>query len=155
MGNNAVGGTIPAAISGSQDLWPVLVYALAVVGLLAAILGVSWLIGARTEHRKSTDLPYESGIVPVGSANQTRLSIEFYLIAMFFVIFDLETIFIFAWAVAFYELGWRGYVGAAVFILVLLIALVYEWRSGALDWGQRRQLRRSGYASTGRGVQAR
>ncbi len=155
MGNEAVGGTTQVAISASQDLWPFLIYALAVVGLLAAVLGISWLVGARTEHGKATDLPYESGIVPVGSANQTRLSIEFYLIAMFFVIFDLETIFIFAWAVAFYELGWRGYIGASVFILILLVALVYEWRSGALDWGKRRQPGRSGYASTGRGVQAR
>ena len=149
------GGAAQTAISGSQNLWPFLIYALAVVGLLSAVLVVSWLAGARTVHRKATDLPYESGIVPVGSANQTRLSIEFYLIAIFFVIFDLETIFIFAWAVAFYELGWRGYVGAAVFILMLLVALVYEWRSGALDWGKRRQPGRTGYASIRTGVRAK
>ncbi len=63
-------------------------------------------------------MPFESGVVPVGSAENVRFSIEFYLIAMFFVIFDLETIFIFGWAIAFYELGWRGYVGAGVFIAV-------------------------------------
>jgi NADH-quinone oxidoreductase subunit A len=76
----------------------------------------------------------------------SRLSIEFYLIAMFFVIFDLETIFIFAWAVAFYELGWQGYLGAAVFIVVLLVALVYEWRTGALDWGVLRRRPRREYS---------
>ena len=82
-----------------------------------------------------------------GSAEETRLSIEFYLIAMFFVIFDLETIFIFGWAVAFYELGWRGYIGAALFITVLLVALAYEWRSGALDWGiKRRHATRNSYS---------
>jgi NADH-quinone oxidoreductase subunit A len=92
-------------------------------------------------------MPFESGVVPEGSAENVRFSIEFYLIAMFFVIFDLETIFIFGWAVAFYELGWRGYVGASVFILFLLVALVYEWRTGALEWGvKHRHLQRDRYS---------
>ena len=135
--------TTDVVVSGGQNLWPFLIYGLSVVGLLAITLGLAWLLGARTRHTDSTDLPFESGIVPVGSAEQTRLSIEFYLIAIFFVIFDLETIFIFAWAVAFFELGWTGYLGAAVFILILLVALIYEWRTGALDWGVlRRQSRR-------------
>ena len=69
---------------------------------------------------------------------------------MFFVIFDLETIFIIGWAVAFFELGWRGYIGAGVFIVILLIALVYEYRSGALDWGiKSRHARTPGYAQAG------
>ena len=135
-----------AGMSG-QSLWPFVVYALAVVVVLGAVLGGSWLLGARTRQRKSTAMPFESGIVPAGEAGQTRLSVEFYLIAMFFVIFDLETIFIFGWAVAFYELGWRGYLGAAAFILILLVALVYEWRTGALDWGLKSRLARQGYAS--------
>ena len=77
---------------------------------------------------------FESGIVAVGNS-QVRISVEFYLIAIFFVIFDLETVFIFAWAIAFFELGWPGYFAIMVFVLILVIALVYEWRSGALDWG--------------------
>ena len=77
--------------------------------------------------------------MPVGDAEELRLSVEFYLIAVFFVIFDLETIFVIAWAVAFFDLGWRGYIGASVFILLLLAALFYEWRSGALDWGLKRR----------------
>lgn len=135
-------------ISESQNLWPFLIYGLSVVGLLAITLGLARLLGARTPHTDSTDMPFESGIVPVGSANQTRLSIEFYLIAMFFVIFDLETIFIFAWAAAFYELGWQGYFGAAAFILILLAALVFEWRTGALDWGKLQRRPRSQYSTT-------
>jgi len=127
--------TTEVLVSESQNLWPFLIYGLSVIGLLAVTLGLARILGARTRHTDSTDLPFESGIVPVGSAEQTRLSIEFYLIAMFFVIFDLETIFIFAWAVAFFELGWQGYFGASVFIVILLAALVYEWRTGALDWG--------------------
>ncbi|MEQ8692255.1 MAG: NADH-quinone oxidoreductase subunit A [Pseudomonadales bacterium] len=141
-------GAVPAAIEASQNLWPFLIYALSVVALLAIALIVPRLVGAKTHHNEATDIPFESGVVPVGSADQTRLTIEFYLIAMFFVIFDLETIFIFAWAVAFFELGWRGYVGASVFIIILMIALFYEWRTGALDWGQLRRGTRAGYSRT-------
>ncbi len=135
------------AAAGSQDLWPLLIYTVLVGGVLGVVFLGSWLLGPRTRRRKATDLPFESGIVPVGEAERTRLSVEFYLIAMFFVIFDLETIFIFAWAVAFFELGWRGYAGAGIFIVVLLVALVYELRTGALDWGVKHRLRRRGYAT--------
>jgi NADH-quinone oxidoreductase subunit A len=126
---------VHVAANSSATLWPFLVYSLSVVALLAVALGLAWLIGHHTRRGVATDMPFESGIVAVGTAEGTRLSIEFYLIAMFFVIFDLETIFIFGWAIAFYELGWRGYIGAGVFILILMIALVYELRTGALDWG--------------------
>lgn len=133
--------------TGGQDLLPLLIYTALVAGVLGVVMLGSWLLGSRTRHTKATDMPFESGIVPVGEAEQTRLSVEFYLIAMFFVIFDLETIFIFAWAVAFFELGWRGYVGASVFIVILLVALVYELRTGALDWGIKQRLLRKGYAT--------
>ena len=135
------------AATGGQDLWPLLIYTGLVAGVLGIVFVGSWLLGSRTRHTKATDMPFESGIVPVGEADQTRLSVEFYLIAMFFVIFDLETIFIFAWAVAFFELGWRGYFGAGLFILILLVALVYELRTGALDWGVKQRLLRRGYAT--------
>jgi NADH-quinone oxidoreductase subunit A len=81
-------------------------------------------------------VPYESGILPTGSA-RLRIDVKYYLVAMFFVIFDLETVFLFAWAVAFRELGWAGYIEALVFIVVLVVALVYLWKVGALDWGTR------------------
>jgi len=126
---------VTVAAGEAQNLWPFLIYSVTVVGLIIVILTLSWFVGSRTKHGAATGMPFESGIMPVGSAEETRLSIEFYLIALFFVIFDLETIFIFGWAVAFFELGWRGYFGASVFIGVLLVALVYELRSGALDWG--------------------
>jgi len=138
---------VQVAASSSATLWPFLVYSLSVVGLLAATLLLSWILGQRTPVGPATEMPFESGVVPEGSAENVRFSIEFYLIAMFFVIFDLETIFIFGWAVAFYELGWRGYVGASVFILFLLVALVYEWRTGALEWGvKHRHLQRDSYS---------
>jgi len=134
----------PGAIQETQSLLPFLVYSLSVVGVLAVTLVLAWFLGSRTRQRPATALPFESGIVSVGSAAELRLSVEFYLIAMFFVIFDLETIFIFAWAVAFYDLGWRGYLGSA-----LLAALVYEWRTGALDWGIKQRVARQpgGYAA--------
>jgi len=69
--------------------------------------------------------------------SQVRISVEFYLVAIFFVIFDLETVFIFAWAIAFFELGWQGYFSMLVFIAILALALIYEWRSGALEWGNK------------------
>ena len=107
------------------------------------MLSVSYLLGQRHRARAAGE-PYESGIVSTGSA-RLRFSAQFYLIAMLFVIFDLEAVFIFAWAIAFRELGWGGYIGALVFIGALVAALVYAWRLGALDWGSKgRQHRRSG-----------
>lgn len=119
-----------------MDLWPLVVYAALVAALVAAMLGLSYVLGQR-HHDRSTDFPYESGIVSEGSA-RVRLSFKFYLVAMFFVIFDLEAIFIFAWAVAVRETGWTGYIEVSIFIAVLLAALAYLWRVGALDWGSGR-----------------
>ena len=106
--------------------------------LILAMLVVGWLLGQRKRVEATND-PYESGIVSVGSA-QLKISVEFYLVAMFFVIFDLEAIFIFAYAVAFFELGWQGYISMMIFIGVLAIALVYGWLSGGLDWGVKKRM---------------
>jgi len=97
------------------------------------MIGLSYLLGQRHKE-KVTGEQYESGMRITGSA-RVRFSAHFYLVAMFFVIFDLEAAFLIAWSVAFNELGWEGYITAAVFILILLIVLVYEWRIGALDFG--------------------
>ena len=99
------------------------------------MLILSWFLGQRHRSRETGE-PYESGVAPTGSA-RLRLSANFYLVAMFFVIFDLETAFIVAWAVATREVGWPGYIGVLCFIAVLTAALLYEWRLGALDWGFR------------------
>jgi NADH-quinone oxidoreductase subunit A len=119
------------------DLWPLGIYVALVLGLVGVMLGLSYMLGQR-HHDRSTDYPYESGISSEGSA-RVRLSAKFYLIAMFFVIFDLEAVFIFAWAVAVRETGWTGYAEVFIFIfLVLLAALGYLWRVGALEWGSGR-----------------
>jgi NADH-quinone oxidoreductase subunit A len=117
-----------------MHIWPLGVYLVICVMLVVAMLGLSFVLGQR-HHNRATGTPYESGILSQGSA-RVRLSAKFYLVAMFFVIFDLEAVFIFAWAIAVRETGWTGYAEAMTFIAVLLATLVYLWRAGALDWRQ-------------------
>lgn len=121
----------------STEFWPFALYAIIVFVLVALILGISYILGQRHEE-KATGKPFESGIIPVGYA-RLRFPVRFYLVAVLFVIFDMEAVFIFAWAVAFREAGWTGYFGALVFITILVVALIYEWRVGALDWTPRKQ----------------
>jgi NADH-quinone oxidoreductase subunit A len=113
-------------------LWPLVVYACSVAALAVAMIAISYVLGERHKERVTNE-PYESGIIGVESA-RLRFSVKFYLVAMFFVIFDVESIFIFAWAIAFREVGWTGYIAILIFIAVLLAAIVYLWRVGALDW---------------------
>jgi NADH-quinone oxidoreductase subunit A len=117
--------------------WPLGVYFILVISLVSTILVVSHILGQRHQGR-ATGSPFESGIVSEGSAH-VRLSVKFYLVAMFFVIFDLESVFIFAWAIAGRELGWSGYLEIVVFIGILAATLVYLWRLGALDWATARE----------------
>jgi NADH-quinone oxidoreductase subunit A len=114
-------------------LWPLLLYGAIVLGLVFIMLGLSFVLGQRHNER-ATGEPYEGGILSTGSA-RLRFSSQFYLIAMLFVIFDVETIFIFSWAIAFKELGWFGYFGVGIFVILLFVVLIYEWRNGALDFG--------------------
>jgi NADH-quinone oxidoreductase subunit A len=117
-----------------MNFWPLAVY-IALVGMLVvAMLSLSFVLGQRHTDR-ATGSPYESGILSEGSA-RVRFSAKFYLVAMFFVIFDLEAVFLFAWAVAVRETGWTGYAEVLLFITVLLATLAYLWRVGALDWRQ-------------------
>lgn len=116
-------------------LWPLGVYFIAVVVLLIGMLVISYVLGERHKEH-ATDEPFESGMPITGTARQ-RLTAKFYLVAMFFVIFDLEAVFIIAWALAARPLGWAGYIEILIFIGVLMAALVYLWRLGALDWGKR------------------
>jgi NADH-quinone oxidoreductase subunit A len=104
--------------------------------LIAGVVAVSYIVGERHKAHAANE-PFESGIVTVGLA-RLRLAAKFYLIAVFFVIFDVEAVFLFAWAIAFRELGWAGYIEAVIFIAVLGAALTYLWRLGALDWGPAR-----------------
>lgn len=121
------------AVIGSSPLWPFGVYTACVVGVVLFMVGASFVLGQRHNDR-ATGKPYESGIVSEGSA-RVRMTSQFYLMAMLFVIFDLEAVFIFAWAVAVRDLGWAGYGVISLFIALLLVALVYLVRVDALSWG--------------------
>jgi len=117
----------------SFDLSPFLIFVLYVVGLAGTMILLSFILGPSRQNRQSAE-PYESGILTTGKA-RFRFSSHFYLVAMFFVIFDLEAVFIIAWAVAFDGLGWLGYAGVVVFVAILAVVLLYEWKTGALDFG--------------------
>ena len=117
--------------------WPLAVYSALAFAVVLGMIAISFVLGER--HRdNATQTAYESGILPAGTS-KLRYSVKFYLVAMFFVVFDVESVFIFAWAVAFRELGWPGFIEIVIFIGVLLAALVYLLRMGALDWGAARK----------------
>ena len=129
------------AINYTEALRPFLFYSAAVLAVVVTMLGLSFFLGRRI-NRKYKETPFESGIISVGSA-QFRISVHFYLTAILFIIFDLEVVFLFAWAVAVEQAGWPGFIEISVFIFILIVALFYLWRIGALDWRtdtQRRKL---------------
>ncbi len=114
-------------------LWPLVVFFIVALLVPAGMITLSYVLGqVHSEH--ATGSPYEAGIVSEGSA-EGRFSIKFYLIAMFFVVFDLESVFIFSWVIAAREVGWAGYLEILFFIVILVATLAYLWRLGALDWG--------------------
>jgi NADH-quinone oxidoreductase subunit A len=125
-------------------MWPFVVYFVASLLLVLTMLGLGWLLGQRRANQ-ATNMPFESGVISVGSS-QMEFSVEFFLVAIFFVIFDMETVFIFAWAVAFFELGWKGLLSATVFIVVLSVALVYALTNRTLEWGIKKRSGPSGAA---------
>jgi NADH-quinone oxidoreductase subunit A len=111
---------------------PVLIYALIVLALLGALVTLSFVLGPSKPH-KTKLAPYESGIVPDSPARR-RLSVRFYLTAMLFIIFDVEAVFFYPWAVLLRQLRWFGLIEMLVFMGILAIALAHIWRKGGLDW---------------------
>ena len=115
-------------------------YVIIVLGLLGVLLFLtSWLGEKKPDPEKAR--PYECGIIPTGWA-RFRYPVPFYLVAVFFLIFDVEAAFIFSWAVAIEELSWRGWLQISFFIIVLLLSLFYIWKKGGLDWGPKVTSRR-------------
>lgn len=127
-------------------IWPLALYFLAVLVVVSVMLGLSYVLGERHRER-ATAQPYESGVRTTGTA-RVRLTAHFYLIAMFFVIFDLEALFLIAWALAVRELGWAGYIEIVIFSAILLAALFYLWRVGALDWAPQSRRRQADEAAS-------
>ncbi len=116
---------------------------------VAATIIASHMLGQRREWSSSPqplsgrDIPYESGMNPTGSA-RLRYGIHFYPVGIFFILFDVEAIFLYAWAIALRELGWAGYIEATLFTVVLFFGLIYIWRLGGLDWSPSRRRTRGG-----------
>ncbi len=111
-------------------------YILAIGLMVTVMLLASWALGPRRRDKRD-HIPFESGILPLYNT-AIRIPVPFYLIAMIFVIFDLEMVFVFAWAVAVRPAGWSGYAGMIAFLAFLLIALAYLWRAGGLQWTTQR-----------------
>jgi NADH-quinone oxidoreductase subunit A len=111
---------------------PLLIYVLLVLGAIGALVTLSFVLAPSKPFRKKL-APYESGIIPDSPAHR-RLSVRFYLTAMLFIIFDVESVFFYPWAVLLRQLKWFGLIEMLVFIGILLIALAYIWRNGGLDW---------------------
>ncbi|MGR8936001.1 MAG: NADH-quinone oxidoreductase subunit A [Gammaproteobacteria bacterium] len=124
----------------AANLLPLIIYFIAVLAVTVVMLGGAYCLGQRHRARAATDQAFESGIVPAGGV-QIRFAVHFYLLAIFFVIFDMEAVFLFAWSVALKESGWAGFIEASIFIGILLAGLIYLWACGALEWRTRRQIR--------------
>lgn len=129
---------LPQSVSRLLSPWEPDVFALAIytAGVLA-LMGILIFLIARLGPRRESpakQIAYESGIVPTGSA-RFLYPVPFYLVATFFLLFDIEALYIFAWAVAFRQLGWGGWLKMTFFIAVLFLSLIYIWKKGGLDWG--------------------
>lgn len=116
-----------------SGMFSLIVYILAVLGLIAVLLFLAAWAGIRRPNREKLR-PYESGIIPTGSA-RLRYPVPFFMVAVFFLIFDVEAAFILSWAVAGKTLSWPGWIEITFFIAVLIIGLIYIWRKGGLQWG--------------------
>lgn len=117
-----------------QAYVPLLLYLLLAMLLAGALVAVSALVGWRRPNR-AKQLPYECGMEPTGDAREP-FSVKFYLIAMVFILFDVEAIFLYPWAYVFRQLHWFGFVEMLLYIGILLVGYVYLWKKGALDWNR-------------------
>jgi len=120
--------------------WSAVAFILAAIGLVVFMLVVPRLLGGRSQGLQKEEV-FEAGVVGSGNA-RIRLSAKFYLVAIFFVIFDLEALYLYAYAVSVREAGWLGFAAAAIFITILIIGLVYELSLGAMNWAPADKLRK-------------
>jgi NADH-quinone oxidoreductase subunit A len=111
---------------------PILLHLMVVVAIAMGMLGLSWWVGIRRPTREKLS-PYECGIAPVGDARE-RFSVSYYLIGMLFILFDVEAVFLYPWAIIFKSLKWFGFVEMFSYIAILLAGYIYLWKKGALDW---------------------
>lgn len=114
--------------------FPVLVQVAIAILVAAGLVAISMLLGKRVRNRVK-DSPYESGIAPTGTARE-RFSVKFYLVAIVFILFDIEAVFLYPWAVVYRELKLFGFVEMLLFVVLILSGFFYIWKKGALDWSQ-------------------
>jgi NADH-quinone oxidoreductase subunit A len=114
--------------------FPVLVQVAIAIVVAGALVALSFLLGQRVRNRVK-DSPYESGIAPTGSARE-RFSVKFYLVAIVFILFDIEAVFLYPWAVVYRELKMFGFFEMLVFVVLILSGFFYIWKKGALDWSK-------------------
>src|SRR5215472_3848875 len=112
--------------------FPIVVQVVIAAVLAAALIAISYIFGKKVRNRVK-DTPYESGIVPTGDARQ-RFSVKFYLVAMLFILFDIEAIFLYPWVVVYRELKMVAFVEMLIFVILILSGFLYIWKKGALDW---------------------
>ena len=112
--------------------FPVLLQVVIAMAVAALMLGLSYILGKRVRDRVK-DMPYESGMVPTGDARH-RFSVKFYLVGMLFILFDIEAIFLYPWAVVYRELKMFAFVEMLVFVILILCGFFFIWKKGALDW---------------------
>src|SRR5713226_8991357 len=123
-----------------ETYFPVLVQIIIAVVIASALVAITFLLGKRVKDRVK-DSPYECGIAPTGSARE-RFSVKFYLVGIVFILFDIETVFLYPWAVVFRELKMFAFVEMLLFIVLILAGFLYIWKKGALDWSQSKEPRR-------------
>lgn len=128
---------IPISPVESMELLPLSIYTAVAVLLIAFLLGAAWWLGAGTRSYNK-EIAYESGVIPTGTA-RLAYPVPFYLVAIFFIVFDVEAVFIFAWGVAWDLLGIAGIIHITFFVVVLLLGLVWLWIKGGLEWGPSRE----------------
>ena len=117
----------------SLEYYSLIIYTLVTVLLIGVMLLAAWWFGDKTTN-SNKKMPYESGVIPTGSA-RVRLYVPFYLLAIFFIVFDVETAFIFTWAIIWDQLGLGGLIHITFFIIALLLGLIWIWLKGGLEWG--------------------
>jgi NADH-quinone oxidoreductase subunit A len=116
----------------AQTWFPVLLQAVLAMVIAAALVTLTFVVGRRLKN-KVKDMPYECGIEPTGDA-QHRFSVKFYLVAMLFILFDIEAIFLYPWAVVFKQLKMFGFLEMLTFVVLILAGFFFIWKKGVLDW---------------------
>ena len=138
-----LGETAPSV----EGILTLAVYVLIATVIIGVLLFLAWFLGQKTRNPLKNSA-YESGVIPTGGSRLVD-PVPFYLVAIFFIVFDLEVVFVLAWAVAYDLLGWAGFAQMTFFIGILFLGLVYLWRVGALDWGPPAAARSRRFSVTG------